>query len=440
MVKASDIGVLCRYLRRRLHLPSGARLADIDAVGVRAALKSAAISSGCRNERYGLLRRVARRPAPRAIKYDAECSRSRRRHRCCGHISPNDPSRCDGRHGPSGELGCHMESDIRKKHRRTDATDAATTVAVGRSFARARCRLWSHHGRRRDGCFSRGNQSTRYSPWSRQHRPLLPCVHPNEAVQRIQHVGGSCRQSAPASNGIRSCDGPSVRPRAWLMAATLYFWQFPHFFSLAWLHRNDYAKGLHRMVPCEDPGGKWTAAIMMRHTAGLSLVPAAAYALDVTSSMFLVDATLLNAVLAYKTSRFHQNASDGEARKIFLCSLWYLPAFLGLMIIHKRKWLTDADMASLKESEFYLLANQVIEGTRSGLRGACVHEAAVVPEDSTSSPSLGSRRASTKSMCPVAVFEDKKGVVSKPATSQLARCDGANGSVTAYQSGEGEGP
>ena len=111
-------------------------------------------------------------------------------------------------------------------------------------------------------------------------------------------------------------------------------------------------------------------------------------------------------------------------------------SFLALMIIHKRKWLTDADMASLKESEFYLMANQVIEGTRAGLRGTCVHEAAVVPEELPSSPSSAddskdasvARRGSTKKLCPVAVFEDKVSMSSsnQRGTSAFARCDGAS--------------
>lgn len=33
-----------------------------------------------------------------------------------------------------------------------------------------------------------------------------------------------------------------------LLAAYLFIWQFPHFFSLAWLHREDYARGGFQMV------------------------------------------------------------------------------------------------------------------------------------------------------------------------------------------------
>ena len=40
----------------------------------------------------------------------------------------------------------------------------------------------------------------------------------------------------------------SLEPGAAVLAATLYFWQIPHFLSLAWLHREDYMRGGYAML------------------------------------------------------------------------------------------------------------------------------------------------------------------------------------------------
>ena len=48
---------------------------------------------------------------------------------------------------------------------------------------------------------------------------------------------------------------------ALVLAGALQFWQLPHFMSLAWLCRHDYAKGGYKMLPLVDPSGARTAAV-----------------------------------------------------------------------------------------------------------------------------------------------------------------------------------
>ena len=45
---------------------------------------------------------------------------------------------------------------------------------------------------------------------------------------------------------------------ALVMFAIVFFWQFPHFFSIAWLYREDYAAGRIRMLPVVEPDGRST--------------------------------------------------------------------------------------------------------------------------------------------------------------------------------------
>ena len=38
-------------------------------------------------------------------------------------------------------------------------------------------------------------------------------------------------------------------PAAWVLYATVFIWQFPHFMAIAWMYRADYARAGYRVLP-----------------------------------------------------------------------------------------------------------------------------------------------------------------------------------------------
>ena len=56
-----------------------------------------------------------------------------------------------------------------------------------------------------------------------------------------------------------------------LLAVVLFFWQIPHFLSLAWLYRDDYAGAGYRMLPVIDPTGRLTCLMIVVYS--LALLP-----------------------------------------------------------------------------------------------------------------------------------------------------------------------
>src|SRR5581483_8855877 len=58
--------------------------------------------------------------------------------------------------------------------------------------------------------------------------------------------------------------------------AILFLWQFPHFFAIAWMYREDYAKGSIRMLPVVEPDGRSTSLQILLYSLALipvSLIP-----------------------------------------------------------------------------------------------------------------------------------------------------------------------
>ena len=56
-----------------------------------------------------------------------------------------------------------------------------------------------------------------------------------------------------------------------MLFAILFLWQFPHFYSIAWLYRDDYSKAGIKMLPVIDETGERTARQILVYA--LILVP-----------------------------------------------------------------------------------------------------------------------------------------------------------------------
>ncbi len=122
--------------------------------------------------------------------------------------------------------------------------------------------------------------------------------------------------------------------------AILFVWQFPHFMSIAWLYREEYARAGIRMLPVVQPDG-WSTVIEALFYAAVmipvSLVP---WGLGVASPAYLVPAIALGAVYLGYTIRFARvlRATGEEesrmlARDLLKVSVLYLPLlFTALML------------------------------------------------------------------------------------------------------------
>lgn len=127
-----------------------------------------------------------------------------------------------------------------------------------------------------------------------------------------------------------------LAPGAWVLGAILFVWQIPHFLALAWLYREDYARGGFRMLPSADRGGERTCQAIVLFS--LALVPVALMLTGVgaTGLAYAAGAALLTAWLMVLAVRLYLDRSDARARGVFLASVIYLPLLLGLMVADRR--------------------------------------------------------------------------------------------------------
>ncbi len=87
---------------------------------------------------------------------------------------------------------------------------------------------------------------------------------------------GAIPGAIPPMIGWTAATGKLDTP-AWLLFAILFFWQFPHFHSIAWMYREDYARAGILMLPVVDKDGTRTFRQIILYAASLvavSLLPA----------------------------------------------------------------------------------------------------------------------------------------------------------------------
>ncbi len=139
-------------------------------------------------------------------------------------------------------------------------------------------------------------------------------------------VGAVVGAIPPLMGWAAATDG--LGPGGLALAAILFVWQIPHFLALAWLYRDDYARGGYRMLPLLDPDGRRTARVILLYSLMLVPVSLALTLLSVTGAMYAVAALVLGCILLALAVRLYFDRCDGNARRVFLASVIYLPLLL----------------------------------------------------------------------------------------------------------------
>lgn len=122
---------------------------------------------------------------------------------------------------------------------------------------------------------------------------------------------------------------------AWALFATQFLWQFPHFLSIAWLYRKQYAQAGIKMLPVVEPSGRLTGRQIVLFSIMLLPVSVAPYFFQISGLVFLVGALLLGLWFIWASIQAARTKSDESARKLLLVSVIYLPLFFLLMVINR---------------------------------------------------------------------------------------------------------
>jgi len=121
----------------------------------------------------------------------------------------------------------------------------------------------------------------------------------------------------------------------WALFAILAFWQLPHFFAIAWIYKDEYAKAGFKMLPAVDPDGSRSAQQSVSHTLALLVASLAPVVLHLAGSMYLVAALVLGSFYLWCAIQFGRKLDVPSAKKLFFASIIYLPLLLIALVANK---------------------------------------------------------------------------------------------------------
>jgi len=170
----------------------------------------------------------------------------------------------------------------------------------------------------------------------------LAVYTPLKRVSPMCTFVGAFPGAMPVALGWTAVRG-RVEMETLVLFAIMFVWQFPHFLSIAWLYREDYARGEIRMLPVVASDGKSTLWRILAYSAALIPVSLLPTVIGMAGRVYLVGAILLGAALL----RFSFGmslpqlpatapASKPSARRLLQATIVYLPLLFALMMLNSR--------------------------------------------------------------------------------------------------------
>jgi protoheme IX farnesyltransferase len=121
----------------------------------------------------------------------------------------------------------------------------------------------------------------------------------------------------------------------WVLFAMLFLWQFPHFYAIAWMYREDYARAGIKMLPVVEPDGVSTGRQIVCYAAVLLPVSLAPVLLGMVGTVYLVGAVLCGLGYLYYGVLTARVKTTMQARRLLQASVIYLPLIYSLLILDK---------------------------------------------------------------------------------------------------------
>lgn len=132
----------------------------------------------------------------------------------------------------------------------------------------------------------------------------------------------------------------TIGPEAWILFGILFFWQFPHFFSLAWLYKDDYSQAGLRMLPVDRAAfgageGGMAAISMLANSVALLLISLLPSFFSMAGWFYFVAAAGLGIWITVASYFFLQERTRQKAKSVFFASLAYIPLLFLVLVLNR---------------------------------------------------------------------------------------------------------
>lgn len=157
---------------------------------------------------------------------------------------------------------------------------------------------------------------------------------PMKRLTTLNTVVGTIPGALPALGGWTAASG-GFGVGGWVLFGVLLCWQMPHFFSLAWMYRKDYARAGYAMTTVKDTHGTSTSIQMLVWTTGMILFSLAPVWLGLLGLWYGAAALVLGLWFMLRVIRFHRTKTSEDARRVLKVSVYYIPLLLAIIVLDR---------------------------------------------------------------------------------------------------------
>jgi protoheme IX farnesyltransferase len=122
---------------------------------------------------------------------------------------------------------------------------------------------------------------------------------------------------------------------SWALFAILFLWQFPHFYAIAWMYQEDYARAGILMLPVVEPDGASTARQIVAYAALLVPISLAPTWLGLAGWVYFFGALTVSLAYLFFGVLCARRRTGVQARRLLQASVLYLPVVYCFLALNK---------------------------------------------------------------------------------------------------------
>jgi protoheme IX farnesyltransferase len=123
----------------------------------------------------------------------------------------------------------------------------------------------------------------------------------------------------------------------WVLFALQFFWQFPHFWAIAWIAHKDYTAAGFKMLPSNQGPTKYSAIQAIIYSLLLMPIGVLPYLMrpQMSGLVSMIIVLIANLAMVAQCVRLYREMTVKAARRVMFGSYIYLPVVLLSLLANK---------------------------------------------------------------------------------------------------------
>jgi len=157
---------------------------------------------------------------------------------------------------------------------------------------------------------------------------------PLKKVNAISVLVGAVPGALPCLIGW-AAGNDELTAGGWVLFGIQFFWQFPHFWAIAWIAHKDYSKAGFKLLPSVEGPTKYSAIQSIIYSLLLIPVGILPYLAGMTGIVSLAIVFVANLLMVFQSVRLYRQMEVKAARRVMFSSYIYLPVVFFSLLADK---------------------------------------------------------------------------------------------------------